>query len=123
MTTSKEREDNNMKGRWILRGVKFVVFVVLLGIVLSFVVMGLWNWLMPGLFGLHPISFWQALGLLLLSKILLGGLGGRRGPHMHWRGRLVERWAQMSPEEREKFREGMRGRCGFFGSRTAEPRG
>jgi Ca2+/H+ antiporter, TMEM165/GDT1 family len=123
MRSLKEREDKNMKGRWMFRGVKFVVFVVLFLIVLSFLVMSLWNWLMPGLFGLHPITFWQALGLLLLSKILLGGFGGRRGLYLPWRGRMIERWAQMSPEEREKFREGMRSRCAAFGSRTAEPRG
>ena len=113
-----------MKGRWILRGVKFALFVVAAVAVLSFVVMTLWNWLMPGVFGLHPIGFWQALGLLLLSKILFGGFfRGRRGPHMHWRGRLIERWAQMTPEEREKFQQGIRGRCGAFAPRTAEPKG
>ena len=111
-----------MKRRWILRAVKFVVFAAMAAAVLSLVVMGLWNWLMPRLFGLHPIGFWQALGLLLLSKILFGGFRGRR-PHMQWRGRIIERWAQMSPEEREKFREGMRGRCGVFGPRMAEPKG
>jgi len=112
-----------MKGRWMFKAVKFALFVVLVAFVFSFVVMILWNWLMPGLFGLHPIGFWQALGLLLLSKILLGGLRGRRGPHLAWRGRMLERWAQMSPEEREKFRAGLRDRCAVFGSRTAEPRG
>jgi chromate transport protein ChrA len=121
--SSQEREGSDMKGKWIFRGVKFVVFVILAAAVLSFVVMRLWNWLMPGLFGLHSIGFWQALGLLLLSKILFGGFRGRRGPHTQWRGRMIERWAQMSPEEREQFREGMRGRCGTFGSRVAEPKG
>lgn len=111
-----------MKGKWILRGVKIVLLVLLAAAVLSFVVMGLWNWLMPALFALHRISFWQALGLLLLSKILFGGFRGGRGAHMHWRGRMMERWAQMTPEEREKFKEGMRGRCGMFGSRSAEPK-
>lgn len=111
-----------MKRRWILRGMKIAVFVVLAATVLSFVIMSLWNWLMPALFALHQISFWQALGLLLLSKILFGGFRGRGGPHMHWRGRMAERWEQMTPEEREKFREGIRGRCGIFAPRTAEPK-
>ncbi len=111
-----------MKGRWIFKGVKFVLFVLLAVTALSFVIMSLWNWLMPGLFGLHQIGFWQALGLLLLSKILFGGFRGRGGPQMHWRGRMMERWEHMTPEEREKFREGMKGRCGMFGSRTAEPK-
>ncbi len=111
-----------MKGRWILRGLKIALLVLLAAAVLSFVVMGLWNWLMPGLFALHRISFWQALGLLLLGKILFGGFRGPRGAHMHWRGRMMERWEKMTPEEREKFRAGMKGRCGVFGSRTAEPK-
>jgi hypothetical protein len=102
--------------------VKIVLLVLLAAAVLSFVVMSLWNWLMPALFALHRINFWQALGLLLLSKILLGGFRGRRGRHIHWRGRMMERWAQMTPEEREKFQQGMRGRCGMFGSQTAEPK-
>lgn len=111
-----------MKGRWVLRGVKFALFALLAVTVLSFVVMTLWNWLMPGIFGLHSIGFWQALGLLLLSKILFGGFFGGRS-HMHWRRRLIERWAQMTPEEREKFQQGIRGRCGAFVPRTAEPKG
>ena len=111
-----------MKRKWILRGLKFVVFAALAAFVFSFVVMSLWNWLMPALFGWHAISFWQALGLLVLSKILFGGFRGRPGPHMFWRRRMMERWAQMTPEEREKFRQGMRGRCGPFGSPGAEPK-
>jgi hypothetical protein len=79
---------------------KVALFVLLAAVALSFVVMSLWNWLMPALFALHPISFWQALGLLLLSKILFGSFRGRRGSSMHWRGRMMERWAQMTPEER-----------------------
>jgi hypothetical protein len=111
-----------MKSRWVLKALKVVVLVALAATVLSLVVMRLWNWLMPGLFGFHQIGFWQALALLLLSKILFGGFRRPRGPHMHWRGRMMERWEKMTPEEREKFREGMRGRCGPFGSRTAEPK-
>lgn len=111
-----------MKTRRIFKAVKIVLLVLLVAAVLSFAVMSLWNWLMPALFGLHTISFWQALGLLVLSKILFGGFRGPRGPHMHWRGRMMERWAQMTPEEREKFREGMKVRCGPFGARTAEPK-
>ncbi len=76
----------------------------------TFVVRGLWNWLMPGLFGWHLITFWQALGILILSKILFGGFRGRPGWGGHWRGRMIERWEKMTPEEREKFREGLR--CG-----------
>lgn len=78
------------------------------------VVMLLWNWLAPALFGWRVITLWQALGILVLCRILFGG-HGFRGPRMGWRGRrrMDERWAAMTPEERERFRQGMRGRCGF----------
>src|SRR5271169_6833564 len=89
-------------------------------------VMRLWNWLMPPLFGWRLITFWQALGILILCKILFGGFRGRPGPRVHWRRRMFERWERMSPEEREKFRQGMRSRCGSFGSAAgstaAEPK-
>ena len=77
-----------------------------------------------GLFGLHTIGFWQALGLLLLSRILFGGFGGHgHGPGPSKKRRqMEERWEQMTPEEREKFRQGMHGRCGNLGAPPAEAR-
>jgi Ca2+/H+ antiporter, TMEM165/GDT1 family len=111
-----------MKGTWILRGLKIVLLVLLAVVVMSFVVMSLWNWLMPKLFALHPIGFWEALGLLLLGKILFGGFRAPGGSRMHGRGRMMERWEKMNPEEREKFREGMKSCCKGFGPRTAEPK-
>ena len=76
-------------------------------------VMHLWNWLAPSLFGFQHISFWQALGLLVLCRILFGGFGGgchRSHSRGRFRGRIKERmrerWEQISPEERERFREG-----------------
>ncbi len=47
-----------------------------LAILFGFVIMWLWNWLMPELFDLPTLSYWQAVGLFILSKILLGGIGG-----------------------------------------------
>jgi len=76
------------------------------------VIMSLWNWLAPAVFGLRAITFWQALGLLILSKILFGGFRGRPGFGGRWSRPMKERWERMSPEEREKFRLGMAGRCG-----------
>jgi hypothetical protein len=111
-----------MKRHWILRGLRFVLFAVLLVAFLGFVVMSLWNWLTPALFTWHPISFWQAVGLLILSKILFGGFRGRPERHLYWRRRMMERWQQMTPEERENFRQGMRGGCGPFRPPAKEPR-
>jgi hypothetical protein len=88
--------------------------VVLVVTLFGEVVMHLWNWLLPDLFGWRTIGFWQALGLLVLSRILFGGFGGHGGPgRSRARRRMAERWEQMTPEEREKFRHGMRDRCGF----------
>jgi hypothetical protein len=109
-----------MKRRWIRRGLKFVAFAALAVTVFSFVVMGLWNWLVPSVFGGHAITFWQALGLLVLSKILFGGFRGRPGPSMHWRQRMMNRWVQMTPEERERFQQGMREGCSRFGMSKTE---
>jgi hypothetical protein len=94
---------------------------LLAAIVAGFVVMALWNRLMPQLFGWHLISFWQALGLLVLARILFGGFRGRPGAHFHWRQRMMERWEKMTPEERQKFREGMR-HCGPFAQAAPEPK-
>jgi hypothetical protein len=103
------------------RALKFVAMgLVAIGLA-SLVVMALWNSLMPTVFALKPISFWQALGLLILSKIFFGGFRGRPGQGSHWR-RMMERWDHMSPEEREKFRQGMRHRCGGPPSPEAEVR-
>jgi len=111
-----------MNRYWIGKGLKIVLFVALAVVGFSFVVMNLWNWLMPPLFGWTVIGFWQALGLLVLSRILFGGWRGRPGYGMHWRRRMAERWEQMTPQEREKFQEGMRGRCGHFGSPSTDPK-
>jgi len=100
-----------MKSHGIRRVLKFVLFAAVAGGVFGFGVMWLWNHLMPFLFGLHVLSFWQALGLLILSKILLSGFHGRPGFSHDWRMRFIRRWDQMSPEEREAFRAGLRGGC------------
>jgi hypothetical protein len=105
-----------MRKHPILKALKVILIVALFILISSFVVMQLWNWLMPALFGLRLITYWQAMGILVLSKVLFGGFRGRGGPAWHWRRRMMERWAQMTPEEREKFRQGMQSRwgpCGF----------
>jgi len=100
-----------MIGKRIAKGFTIAIFAVLVTVLLGFVVKGLWNWLTPTLFGWHLITFWQAVGLMVLGRLLFGGFRHRpRG--MPWRRKMMERWEQMTPEEREKFREGMRHRCG-----------
>jgi len=103
-----------------VKAVKIAVIVVFAAVVLGFVVKSLWNVLMPPIFGWHMITFWQGLGLLLLSKILFGGFHRHGGGRRRWGQRMKERWEQMTPEERDKFRKGMRCNRGPFGS-PAEP--
>ncbi len=95
------------KGVWVL---KFVVFAVLAVGLFTWITMMLWNWLVPVLFAGPVITFWQALGLLVLSKILFWSFG-RGGHHQggHWRGHYLKRkWQGMTPDERERFRQAMK---------------
>lgn len=109
-----------MRRNRILRGVRFALFGVLFLALFGFVVMSLWNWLMPALFGWKMVTFWQAIGLVILSKIFFGGFrGGPRG--WHWRHRMMERWQQMTPQEREKFQAGMRSGFRGFEPPAAKP--
>lgn len=81
------------------------------------VVMRLWNWLLPSLFGWRAITFWEALGLLILCRILFGRTGGA-GMRSRMGRRMAERFETMTPEERDRLRR-IRSRCGF-GSRGGE---
>ena len=82
----------------------------------SFVVMQLWNNLLPDILHVGVITFWQAMGIFILCKILFGfGKGGGRG-NWFMRKRMEERFQHMSPEERERFKAEMSERmCGPWG--------
>ena len=108
-----------MRQRWIVRGFGIALFILIVAAGFGQAVLQLWNWLMPSVFGLHVITYWQAVGLLCLGWILFGGPRGWMGHRMSWRHRMAARWEQMTPEEREKFRTGMRGRCGHYGAPAA----
>ena len=86
----------------------FIAFAVLIWAVFK-----LWNGLMPEIFGLHTITYWQALGLMVLSWILFRGF---RGPSMSrggaWRYDLRRRWGRMTPAEREELIKGLNSRWG-----------
>jgi hypothetical protein len=89
--------------------VGILVFTALGGTVVKL----LWNWLLPPLFGWTAVTFWQALGLLALCRILFGGCGWRGSMRSGMGRRMTERWEAMTPEERERLRQGMLDRCGF----------
>ncbi len=91
------------KGRFVFFPLLAAAFLSIVG----YVVMWLWNALLPEILGVNVITFWQAVGIFILSKILFGfGRGGRMG--QSWkRGRMAERVKEMTPEEREVFRAKM----------------
>ncbi len=97
------------RGSWILKGV--LLGVIVIG-VLGLVTQMLWNWLVPTLFGAPMITIWQALGLLLLSKILLWPIGKR-----HYKGQnsgyWKQKWSGMTDEEKALFRKKMKEKCGW----------
>jgi hypothetical protein len=86
-----------------LAPVGFVAMYAIFGVA----VMLLWNLLIPALFGLSAVNYWQALGLLVLCRILFGGFNlphHRHGRGMHHKqNKFREKWMQMTPEERQKF--------------------
>ncbi len=92
------------RGVWI--GKIVVIGIVAIG-VFGLVTMQLWNWLVPSLFNGPVISFWQALGLLLLSKIFFG-FGGKGHSHNPKWGYWKQRWNRMTPEERDRFKQKMK---------------
>src|SRR5215471_10655468 len=84
----------------------------------AWAVLLLWNWLVPPLFGWHTIGFWQALGILILCRLLFGRSGFSRGMRNRgaWRRPRPGMWSRMSPEEREEMRRWLWER---FGRRPA----
>ena len=98
------------------RIVKMVVFILPVFIIvfagLVWAVSALWNWLMPPIFHLGTITYWQALGLMLLSWFLFRGFRGPGAAQGMWRYDMRRRWARMTPEEREEFVKGLNRRCG-----------
>ena len=101
---------------WIFIAPIVLAAMVLVAFLGGEIVRLLWNALLPPLFGFREITFWQALGLLALSRILFGGLGlhgsSRRTARRRIEERVAERWEQMTPEQRERFGQGMHGRWG-----------
>src|ERR1700722_16704278 len=94
---------------------KKVIGIIILAIIGVFVfgsiVMLLWNALMPVIFHLPLISFWQALGLLILTKILFSGFRGG-GPRAQWKkDKLKDAWKNMTPEQKEKLKSEWGRRC------------
>ena len=104
-----------MKKFWLRRAVMFFFMIIAAILVFGTVVMLLWNAILPAVLGVKAITFFQALGILVLGKILFGGFGKGGGWHARrhaWKERWRSKWEGMTPEEREKFRAEWKNRCG-----------
>jgi len=95
----------------------FLLFIFAFLVPLGFIVMALWNNILTAVVHVPLIDFWQALGLFALSRILFGGFPGKPGWAGHGRRRkemedMRNKWFNLSPEEKAKFRQNWKGRCG-----------
>lgn len=91
-----------MTRKWLFIVPAAIVGIALFAALGGGIVMLLWNWLMPELFGVRSVTFAQALGLLALCRILLGGRGGHGFHRARW-----------SAEDKARFRHRIRERLGL----------
>ncbi len=111
-----------MRKRRIVRLIALVLPIMsIVFAVLVWAVFWLWNGLMPSVFGLRTITYWQALHLTALSWILFRfrGFPGPQFDRDPWARGMRERWRKMTPAEREEFTKGLRSR--WAGTEAPEP--
>ena len=96
---------------------KIIFFALVAGLFIigfSVVVMFLWNAILPDLLGVNEIHFWQAAGLLILSRILFGGFPFSKSYKNHTSRRRAywkDKWMNLSEEEKSKFKARWKDRC------------
>ena len=114
-------DNDSFSSRRPPRAAKFLFFLVFVALALFLVgniIMYLWNEILADATGVRTLNFWEALGLLLLSRILVGGLrfGGSKkpwsGPRSRFKSHWREKWMDMSEEDRAAFKAKWRERCG-----------
>ena len=107
-----KRNHINWKMRKLYKG----LFMLLLLFALPFVIKGLWNAILPAISQITAITYWQALGLFILSRILFGGFrcGGRRhgGTSKFGGAGFRQKFMNMTEEERAAFKKRWSERCG-----------
>ncbi len=97
-----------MRRHFLKKGIAFLILAPAFVAAVGLAVMLLWNAIVPSVFSGPVLTFWHAVGLLVLCRILFGGFRGHGGAH-RWRHRAWrDRWHRMTPEERERFRDGYR---------------
>jgi hypothetical protein len=103
---------HNWKGKWLF----FIPLMLIGGALMVALLMVLWNWLMPTIFGLITITYWQAAGLLLLSKLLFSGFNfnkrGHKPPFANNRSNpLKNKFMNMNEEEKQAFKAKWKEKC------------
>lgn len=105
------------------RWVRILVLVILIApiaiLIFGGVVMLLWNNTLVPVLDVHEVTFWQALGILVLSKILFGHFGGGSASNRYYRKQRMM-WNNMTPEQKEKFKEEWKKRSRRWGYRSSE---
>jgi hypothetical protein len=107
-----------MKRYWLLKALRIAAVAAGAVAALGYLVMALWNAVVPSLTGWHALGFGQAIALLVLSRLLFGGFRGHGA--WHFRQRMHERWQAMSPDERDRLRARIGSRCGRFAPPAAD---
>ena len=101
------------RGRFLF----FPLIPIAAALLFGLIVMLLWNSILPQVLNVSALTYWQAVGLLVLCRILFGSFfrgGPGYGPSGSWRGRSMwwSKWQNMSEEQKAKLREQWRSRCG-----------
>lgn len=113
----------NNKSFWIRKIIGFILLFIICMLALALAVMALWNHVLVAVVNVQPVSYAQALGLLILSKILFGGWkggGGWSDKKKHWKATMEEKWGHLSEAEKQKIKEEWRDRCKMWGKDREE---
>jgi hypothetical protein len=99
---------------WKKKYFMFIPFAIMAALALSALVMVLWNYLMPDLFNLPTLNYWQASALLVFCRILFGGFHfkkpeGRKSTYEN--ETLKNKFINMTNEEKTAFKEQWKSRC------------
>ena len=107
------------KGFWIKKIIGYCLLAIAAIFLIGWVVMLLWNAILPELIHVSPINYWQSIGLLVLCKILFGGLHSGGHKKKMWKKEMEEKWQHLTPEERENLKQEWRNRCRMWGKQDS----
>ena len=102
---------NDSMNNWKKKKPLIAVFVIAGMALLIYVVMMLWNAILPDVLGVTTITYWQALGIFVLSKILFGGFKGGPSRHRKFRNKFGNKFTNMTDEEKATFKEEWKEKC------------